>query len=151
MDNREIGEVSFAAGGRQFTLRYTSAAWIALEEYLGRGMFDLLDELLSYSPPFDGKGKPLPESDAVRMQRLKKMKLGFVRALFWAGFHDRHKDVTIEQAGELMEEVGGMIGAYQLIMAGAAAAQPTNENASGATQAARPRKRPTGSRTGAAS
>jgi len=150
MDNREIGEVSFVAGGRQYTLRYTSAAWIALEEHLGRGMFDVLDELLSYSPPFDAKGKALPETHAATIQRLKRMKLGFIRAVFWAGFHDGHKDVSLEQAGDLMKEVGGMVGAYNLIMTGAAAAQPEQGKA-GVGSPPRPRRRSSGSRTGSAS
>lgn len=138
MDNKENGEVSFEAGGQKYTLRYSDGAFIALEEHLGRGIFDIFDELLSWGPPFDGKGKPLPETKAEVEARMKRMRLGFCRSLFWAGFHDLHKDVTIEKAGTLMKEVGGMMGVYSLVAEGFAVAMPGGKGQS----EARPPKKP---------
>ncbi|MBR1193239.1 hypothetical protein [Bradyrhizobium sp. AUGA SZCCT0160] len=138
MDNKENGEVSFEASGKSYTLRYTDGAFIALEEYLDRGIFDIFGELLSWGPKFDAKGKPLPETQADVEARMKKMRLGFCRAVFWAGFHDLHKDVTIEQAGTIMKDIGGVLGVYALIVNGFAAALPDSKGES----EARPPKRP---------
>jgi hypothetical protein len=140
MDNPETGDVSFEARGRTFTLRYTTAAFCALEEHLDRGMFDILEELGSWAPKFDAKGKPLPETAEETSARVRRMRLGFCRAVFWAGFHDRHPEITIEQAGELMSEVGGMIGAMNLISKGMEAAQPKK----GENAPARPPRRANG-------
>lgn len=144
MDNREIGEVTFTANDQIYTLRYTSSAWVALEAYLDRGMMDILEELMVYAPPRDAKGNPVSEDNAATLKRIKRWRLGFVRALFWAGFHDRHKDVTIEDAGDMMDQVGGMVGVYNLVMAGVAAAQPAAKEGAGKSPPSRPRVRANG-------
>lgn len=124
MDNPETGDVSFAARGKTFTLRYTTAAFIALEVYLDRGVVDILDELSQWSPPFDPETrKPLPETPEALRARIKGLRAGFMRAVFWAGFHDLHRDVTIDDAGEIMTEIGGMMSVYRLVVEGIAASQ----------------------------
>lgn len=138
MDNRELGEVSFEASGETYTLRYSQGAFIALEEHLNRGILDIFDELISWGPKRDKNGKPLSETQAEIEARVKRMRLGFCRSLFWAGFHDLHKDVSIERAGELMNQIGGMMGAYKLVVEGFSASWPAT--AEGKSEA-RPPKR----------
>jgi len=124
MDNPETGDVSFEANGKTYVLRYTTAAYVALEAHLDRGIIDIYEELSTWSPPFDpAKQAPLKETPEQLVARVKRMRLGFMRALFWAGFHDLHREVTIEQAGELMETIGGMMEAYRLVVGGVSQSQ----------------------------
>lgn len=142
MDNPETGDVSFEANGKTYVLRYTTAAFVALEAYLDRGIIDIYEELSTWSPPFDPEKKvALAETPQQILARVKKMRLGFMRAVFWAGFHDRHRDVTIDQAGELMESIGGMMVAYKLVVEGV-----SHSHARGQEGAARPPKGPSGRR-----
>lgn len=148
MDNPETGDVSFQAQGQTFTLRYTTAAFVALESYLDRGIVDIYEELAKWSPKFDPATlKPLPEQPEETLARVRKMRVGFMRALFWAGFHDLHKDVTVDDAGEIMTEIGGMMAVYRLVVEGLG-----NSRASGVQgEKSRPPKRSTSRRTGSAS
>ncbi len=149
MDNPETGDVSFEANGRTYVLRYTTAAFVALEAHLDRGILDIYEELATWSPPFDPATRlMLPETPEQLVARVKTMRLGFMRALFWAGFHDLHPEVTIDQAGELLKAVGGMMAAYKLVVEGVSRAQPRG----GEGASARPPRGPAGRRrTGSAS
>lgn len=145
MDNPETGDVSFEARGKRYTLRYTTAAFVSLEAHLDRGIFDIYEELATWSPQFDPKTKkPVPESDEQTLARIRKLRVGFMRALFWAGFHDLHRDVTVDEAGEIMKEIGGMMAAYRLVVEGISAAQQPPQ----AEAAGRPPKRSAKGQTG---
>lgn len=144
MDNPETGDVSFEAQGQRFTLRFTTAAFIALEDQIGRGMLDILDEMQSWAPKLDAKGKMVPETADETKARMGRVRLGFLRAVFWAGFHDRHPEITIEQAGDLMVFIGGMLGTLNLVARGIQAAQPKVES----VPPRPPRRRPNARRTG---
>lgn len=84
MANPHKGEVGFTADGKEWSLRYSTNALCTLEDDLDMGTAALVAELQ----------KP----DGVRMSTL--------RTVFWAGLQDRHQDVTREQAGEIMSEIG---------------------------------------------
>ena len=124
MDNPQTGDVSFQARGQTFTLRYTTSAFAALENYLDRGIIDILEELQTWSPKFDPKTqKPIPETAEQSLARIRKLRVGFMCAVFWAGFHDLHREVTFDEAGEIMTEIGGMMAAYKLVVEGISNAQ----------------------------
>lgn len=84
MANPHKGEVGFEVDGKEWVLRYSANALCTLEDELDMGTAALVAELQ----------KP----DGVRMATL--------RTVFWAGLQDRQQDVTREQAGELMSEIG---------------------------------------------
>jgi hypothetical protein len=145
MDNPETGDVSFQAQGRTFTLRYTVGAFVALENFLDRGIIDIYDELATWSPPFDPETrKPVAETPEQVRRRVKNMRVGFMRAVFWAGLHDQHREVTLDQAGDLMTEIGGMMAAYRLVVQGIS----LSKSPAGSEDSARPPKRPSRGRTG---
>lgn len=146
MDNPETGDVSFEARGRTFTLRYTTAAFVALEAFLDRGIIDIFDELRTWLPKYDPTTmRPVAETEQDVLARVKTLRLGFMRAVFWAGFHDMHRNVSVDEAGEIMEEIGGMMAAYQLVAQGISSAK-----SSGGSQP-RPPKGRARRRTGSAS
>ena len=147
MGNPQKGEITFEAGGKDYTLVFSNNAFCVLEDYLGRGVLDIYDEIGSWSPPLDAKGKPKPETEKEATARAKRIKLSFCRALFWAGLKDRHPEMTIEAAGNLMDEVGGLVGVMKIIANGVAAASPAAKEGG----SARPPKKPGGRGTGPAS
>lgn len=131
------GEVSFAAGDKTYTLVFSNNAFCALEKHLNRGIFEIYEEIASWSPKLDAKGKPLPETKGEMEARAKRIRLGFCRALFWAGLSERHPELTLEEAGALMTDAGGLIGVMNLISTGVSASHPAPEAGS-----SRPKKGP---------
>lgn len=84
MANPHKGEVGFTADGREWVLRYSANALCTLEDALDMSTGEMVARL--------------QDAGGVRMTTL--------RAVFWAGLQDHHKDVSKERAGELMDEVG---------------------------------------------
>lgn len=80
MANREKGEVSFEAGGKQYTLRYSSNALCELEDALNLGINDII-------------------------ARMKNMRVKDARAIFWAGLTDNHPDIDLKAAGRMLDEI----------------------------------------------
>ncbi|ADU50171.1 hypothetical protein Tmar_0046 [Thermaerobacter marianensis DSM 12885] len=78
MANPLRGEVELKAGGKTYVLRYTTNAMVQLEEMLGRSVLEIVN-----NPSF---------TDA--------------RAMVWAGLLHAHPGLTLEQAGEIMDEAG---------------------------------------------
>lgn len=74
--NKHRGEVELKAGDKTYVLRYTTNALVRLEDELGK--------------PATVLGDSFREA----------------RALFWAGLLHAHPEITVEQAGEIMDEVG---------------------------------------------
>jgi hypothetical protein len=124
MGNPEKGEVSFQAGGETYTIVFSNNAWCVLEAHLDRGILDIYSEIESWAPKTDAKGKPIPETKEQEQARVKRIKLGFCRALFWAGLIDRHPDLTVKQAGEIMTSAGGLLPVMNLITTGILHSQP---------------------------
>lgn len=82
MANPLKGEVSFPVGEETFTLAYTINALIVLEERLDMSVVEI--------------GKRLNEEG----------RLGFLRALFWAGLIERQPSMTEVGAGTLLQAYG---------------------------------------------
>lgn len=132
MANPVKGETTFEARGKKYTLVYSANAYASLEEELNCGIFEIYDRLNSWSPPRDAKGKPKHETAEQTAARMAGVRIGFARAVFWAGLLDRHPEITIREAGDLMSEVGGIVGVYGLIMGGVVKSMPTDQESGSA-------------------
>lgn len=100
--NPHKGEVTFNAGEATYTLRFSIDAICALEEKLGRGILDIVAEMQSWAPP------PAGETAAQAKARIGRLRMGLVRAMFWAALRDHHPKIDMRQAGELIVPAGGM-------------------------------------------
>lgn len=85
------GEVPFEADGTTYTLVYSINAIINLE----------------------GKTEKTIQEIGEAMQ--DNPRLAFLRTVFHAGLLEHHRDVTEEQAGEVMQKAGGLAKAGALI------------------------------------
>lgn len=94
MANQDRGEVSFDAAGETWTLHFSVDAICHVEDAVGRSFTAIA---------IDMQNKP----DSVGMKT--------VRALMWGGLRDRHPDITLVAAGELIPHIGGMVGAIEKI------------------------------------
>jgi hypothetical protein len=103
------GETSFVADGKTFTLKYSSDAGVQLEDALDKGIIEIVAELQSWQ------------------KNPSKVRLGFIRSMFWAGLRDHHPEVDLKAAGDLMSAAGGLPGAFTLIGAAIAEAFPQAE------------------------
>lgn len=97
MANPHKGELAFEAGGKTYTLRFSTNAICELEDKLDRSFLSISGDL----------AKAVTEPDKVRF--------GTVRAIMWAGLRDHHPNLTVEEAGEIMTQVGGMLPAVGLV------------------------------------
>lgn len=121
------GEIKFEVGKKQFTWCFSVGAICALEDHLDRGLIDITTELQSWMPPSvikDGKPVPAPESPEDSRARNARIRLGFARAVFWAGLQDHHPDTSLKAAGDLIGEMGGLIPALGIIVRGMGSAMP---------------------------
>lgn len=85
MANPNKGEVSLVAGDTTYTLRFTTNAICALEELLGgRTITQIGNELNS----------------------TEGMQMATARAVVWAALLDRHPDVEVLDAGDIMTVAG---------------------------------------------
>lgn len=140
MANPHRGEVAFEADGNSYTLRFSANAICELEEATGRGALSLMMEFQALEQPRDAKGKALPETPAAQAERLGRIKMTTVRALFWAMLRDRQPEITLREAGELIEAAGGLIGVANLIARTFELSQPEAPNGAG-TKGVRPTKK----------
>jgi hypothetical protein len=90
LSNPHKGELSFEADGKFYTLRFSTNAICELEDELDRGIVDIAAEMSSWA------------NDS------KRIRLGFLRAVFWAGLRDAQPDIDIKAAGELILSAGGI-------------------------------------------
>lgn len=91
MANPYRGETSFDVGGKTYTLQFNSNACAELEDLLARGIVSIVQEIMSWSTE--------PE----------RISLKLFRALLWAGLRKHHRGMTVEMAGDLLDEAGGML------------------------------------------
>jgi hypothetical protein len=89
-NNPHRGELALEAGGRQLTLQYTQNSLVELEGVLGMGIVKIINEMQAWT------------------QDSERIRLSWVRALFWAGLIRHHPSITLEEAGELITEAGGL-------------------------------------------
>lgn len=118
MANPHRGEVSFDAEGAAYTLRYSANSICELEDLLNRSIVSVSEEMASWS------------KDSL------KIRMSLIRAVFWAGLRDRHPEMTIREAGELILSAGGILKAMEYISEAFSAAFPSEEG----NGAARPTK-----------
>jgi hypothetical protein len=145
MANPQRGEVSFSVGTDDFTLRWDVNAMCHLEGTTGRGVNSIAREMAQWAPPMDAKGKQLPETPEQALQRADRVRMSLVRAVFWAMLRDRHPDVDIAKAGDMIGEIGGLGAAMDLI------GQAFERGAAPETKGSRPPSQKAASPTGTAS
>lgn len=98
---RKNDGVTFEADGRAWTLRFDVNALCDLEDHTGIGVNNIGSELAAGN-----------------------IKLGFVRACYWAGLRRSKPNITTAEAGELIGELG-IERAGELLTAAMNAAFPT--------------------------
>lgn len=101
MPNPLRGEVELRAGDKTYTLRLSTNALVTAETLLDKGVAEIGDMLSDPS----------------------SFRLGTARALLFAGLHERHPDLSLEDAGEIIGEVG-IAGAVEKLGESMAAAFP---------------------------
>jgi hypothetical protein len=108
MANLAKGEVGFQADGKAYTLVLDIDALCLVEERLNMSALRIMAIIMT------------------------QPQLRYIKLLLWAGLQAHHKGLTESQAGELIVEIGGVVGAADLINRGFAATFPTPEAAEGA-------------------
>jgi len=119
--NPEKGEFGVVIGGKSYILVSTFNGLIDLQNMFARdGAMPTLESILN---------------------RAQRGELEAVRAVFWSTLRRHHPEVTIEQAGDLIQEAGGA-GAIDTLLAqaGAASAPDPRDIAATGGGAANPRK-----------
>lgn len=92
MANAHRGDVGFEVGDQSYTLRYTINALCEMEGALGMGVQDFCRHLVAGD-----------------------VRLTNIRAAFWAGLRSHHPDLSLAQAGDLLQKMGGAERALVLI------------------------------------
>lgn len=82
MANALRGEKSFTADGRAYTVKFSINAICELEDALGLSVAEL----------------------GTAMADPARLRIRMMRALLWAGLRDKHPEVTIEDAGRLLDD-----------------------------------------------
>lgn len=84
MANIQRGQVELKAGDKTYTLQFTVNAICELEARLGLGIAKI----------------------AKTMSEPAEVSLTFARALAWAALRSHHPNLTLDQAGDIVQEVG---------------------------------------------
>lgn len=92
MANANRGEVEIEVDGKKYVLRFSANALCDLEDALGMSILQITSMI----------------SDPAQI----RMKM--VRALLWAGLREKHPDLTILQAGDIVQELS-LSGAFSVI------------------------------------
>ena len=102
--NPERGEVDVVIGGVTYTLVMTFNGWIDVQNLLAvDGVKPTVGQIL---------------------QLVQHQDMEAFRAVFWGMFRRHHPGVSLEAAGDLMSDVGGMSGLDALLAAVSAASSP---------------------------
>lgn len=104
MSNPLRGEASFELDGEAMTLVYNNEAFCRIEGVTGESFFDTLSEI------------------QVAEAAGKKPKISSLRVLLWAGFQDRHPEISLADAGDMVMK--GKIDALNAMSAALAGALP---------------------------
>ena len=86
------GDVSFEAGGQTYRLRYSINALCDMEEALGMGVRDFY-----------------------RLVSSGDLRMTHVRGAFWAGLRQHQPSITKAQAGDIIQALGGVDAATELL------------------------------------
>jgi len=105
MANPHRGEVAVETNGASYTLRFSTNAICELEDHMGEPINVI----------------------AARLGNAEQVGLKMARALFWAALRDNHREVTLPQAGELIDALGAGAAMEKVGEAFRAAFPPANE------------------------
>lgn len=83
MANAERGEVDLDVGGKTFTLRLGSNALASIEETLGIDLTEIIEQFQS-----------------------GRVKLSLLRGVLFGALREHHKDVSLFDAGDILDKVG---------------------------------------------
>lgn len=111
MANKERGDVDLEINGRHYKLRLDLNALCELEGALSTDT------------------KTVTFEQALRL--VERRQVLAVRAMLWAALLLNHPAITLRQAGDLMQEMGGISGIEQKLQAAVAASMPTPEDREG--------------------
>ena len=104
MANQERGEVPIAIGGRSYTLRLSINSICELEGELERRHLDS-----NYQTFF---------------VKVRDGSIGAARLLLWACLRDKHPNVTVDDVGGFMEELGDLSAIFQALSQAMGVSQP---------------------------
>jgi hypothetical protein len=108
MANRQKGEVNLVVDGRTFTLVLDIDAMCALEEHFSTPSHDATwDEIAA---------------------KVNKGSVRVVRALIWAMLQRHHPDLSVLDAGHLMNDAGGIVGLARVLKVAMESATPDPED-----------------------
>jgi len=105
MANPHKGEVEFRVGEKSFTLRLSADAICNVEEATGKGVLVLLEQLNNRAT----------------------CSLSLMRLFLWAGLKEKHPDIDVKAAGELIIDAGGIFAVLEIFMLAFARAFPDQE------------------------
>ena len=105
MGNKVTGKTDCTVNGETYALQFTTNGMCELEDATGRSLMAFLDGL---------------DEAAAR----NDLSIGDVRLLFWAGLKEHHPEITIQQAGSLMQDLGGLEKAMELAAEAVAVSMP---------------------------
>ncbi|QPM89383.1 GTA-gp10 family protein [Pseudooceanicola algae] len=96
MGNTVQGKRTFSVDGETFTLQFTPNAFCELEDASGLSTSVFLAQFQA------------------NLER-KRHRMKEIRMLFWAGLTEHHDTITEKQAGRMMQELGGVLGALEIM------------------------------------
>jgi hypothetical protein len=121
MANREKGEIGLTINGKSYTFVMNTNALVKLQAVLTE------------------KGQPIATMEAI-YAALHQQSVAHMRAFFWAGLQKYHPDVTVESAGDLMDDAGGFFGVTDLINEAKRASDPDPADVAELSEGANPPK-----------
>lgn len=135
MANPYKGEVAVEIEGKTYKLVFSANAQCEVEERLGRPWIDIAMEIDGWLPKrkVADDGSPIDLSMDEVMAAARKVKTSLLRTLIWGALRDYHEEMSIKQAGWLMDnlppEHNGAIGLITKLFSRAMPeAEPEKEN-----------------------
>ena len=111
MANINKGEVSVSVDEKTYTLVFSANGMCEVEDHLKRPWLDIALEIDGWREGFPKDGKPSVEQ-IIGMGR--RVKTSLLRALIWGALREHHDEMSIKDAGRLMDRLdpatGGALG-----------------------------------------
>lgn len=121
MANREKGEASVEIGGVSYTLTISTNALCEIET-----LFSTDEKLVTFQEV---------------LKRAEAGSVAAVRGLLWAMLRDKHPDVTVKQAGGLIDKIGAAeLSKHLAQLSGHALPDPKDVKEAGPTATGNPRR-----------
>lgn len=115
MVDRANGEVRFEALGQSYRMVFSINGICALEDAAERSFMEVLAEM---------------DSGA----KSGKLRMSDIRLLFWAGLVEHHEGLTLVDAGRIVQNIGGLTAAQEMLEKAVAAAFPDDDAKGGAPE-----------------